>query len=186
MSTIASNHLMSRTLLLVFSILCWSGLAVPSVMAQEDAPSQNPDVISGSASVVDADIIRIGSQRVILWGLDAPERRQLCYRNGEEWGCYDAAFRTLEVLAGRGEVTCFLLGEADPFGRRHGVCESGGINLNEEMVRSGMALAYSEQTDEYELIQIDAISEGAGVWALDVEFQPPWDFRRTNTPGGYR
>jgi endonuclease YncB( thermonuclease family) len=183
---IASNSAMSRVQILIVSFLFWSGSAVPLVVAQDGLPIQNPDVVSGTASVIDADIIRVGEQRVILWGTDAPERRQSCYRNGEIWGCYDAAFRTLELLAGRGEVTCFLLGEPDPFSRRYGVCESGGLNINEEMVRAGMALAYSEQTDEYEMIQIDAISEGAGVWAIDVVFQPPWEFRRTNTPGGYR
>jgi len=186
MSTIASNPLMIRVIFLFIAFLCWSGSTVPLLAQQSGSTAQNPDIISGLASVIDSDIIRIGNQRVILWGIDAPERTQFCYRNGVEWGCQAAAFRTLEILAGRGEVSCYLLGDPDPFNRRYGVCESGGSNINEEMVLSGMALAFSEQTDEYEMIQLRAITEGNGVWALDVKFQPPWEFRRANTPGGYR
>jgi endonuclease YncB( thermonuclease family) len=144
------------------------------------------DVVTGAAEVIDADILKIGQQRVILWGIDAPERAQTCRRDGEHWGCYDAARRTLELLAGRGEVTCYLRGEADPFGRRHGVCESGGEDLAAEMVRKGMALAFADQTEEYAPVQIEAIAAEAGLWNIGVEFREPWEFRRTNTPGGYR
>ena len=140
----------------------------------------------GLANVVDADIIRIGKQRVILWGLDAPERRQACYKDDKKWGCYDAARRSLELLSGRGEVTCYLLGDPDPFNRRHGVCESGGTDINAEMVRRGMAVAWEEQTSDYIEIQLDAITEERGLWAVGVEFQLPWEFRLYNTPGGHR
>lgn len=150
------------------------------------ALSANEDIVSGDAEILDADIIKIGNQRVILWGLDAPERSQACYKNAEKWGCYDAAKRTLELLAGRGEVTCYLTGEPDPFNRRYGVCESGGDAINDAMVRRGMALAYEEQTKDYLDAQMEAIVEERGLWAVDVEFEPPWDFRRANTPGGYR
>lgn len=154
---------------------CVAGLAV----AQER--------LAGLAEVVDADIIRIGAQRVILWGIDAPEREQPCYRDGERWGCADAARRALELLAGRGEVVCVLTPDpADPFGRRHGVCESGGQDIAAEMVRRGMALAWLEQTDAYLPQQIEAITAEAGVWALGVEMDAPWDWRRNNTPGGFR
>ena len=161
------------------AIACVTILAFPS-------PGQCKDVITGFAEVIDADIIKIEKQRVILWGLDAPERRQTCHKDGKQWGCYDAARHSLELLAGRGEVTCYLLGEPDAFNRRHGVCESGGTDINAEMVRRGMAVAWEEQTADYVDIQLDAITEGRGLWAIGVEFQLPWEYRLYNTPGGYR
>lgn len=145
-----------------------------------------PDGISGMAEVIDADIIRIGNQRVILWGIDAPERRQTCRLNGEIWGCYDVAFRQLQLLAGRGEVNCVYYGDPDPFGRRFGVCESGGQDLNAEMVKAGHALAYSEETDAYLPQMGEAIASGLGLWQIGAIFEEPWEFRRRETPGGFR
>lgn len=167
---------MKSTILSIF-IICLTSIP---------ATAEDQQVISGEAEVMDADVIRIGNQRVILWGLDAPERNQSCYRNGERWGCADAAKRVLELLAGRGEVTCYLTGEPDPFNRRYGVCESGGDQINDLMVRRGMAMAYTEQTDDFVEAQMEAITEERGLWEVGVEFVPPWEFRLSNTPGGFR
>lgn len=144
------------------------------------------DIISGAARVIDADILIVAGQRVILWGLDAPERPQPCYLDGKEWGCHAAAKRTLEALAGRGDIDCILTGEADPFGRRHGVCTYGDEDLNAQMVLRGMALAFSEQTTDYDSQQIEAITAGVGLWQPGAEFMEPWIWRRANTPGGFR
>jgi endonuclease YncB( thermonuclease family) len=142
--------------------------------------------VRGMAEVIDADIIKIGDQRVILWGIDAPERRQTCQLNGEVWGCYDVAFRQLQLLAGRGEVVCYLTGDPDPFGRRFGVCDSGGADLNAEMVRAGLALAYAEESDAYLPQMAEAIAAGIGLWQIGAVFEEPWVFRMRETPGGFR
>lgn len=161
-----------------------AALALAGVAAQ--AASEPSGVVAGDARVIDADILIVGGERVILWGVDAPERSQACSLNGRVWGCYDAARRALESLAGRGAVSCTLLGEADPFGRRHGLCLSGDEDLAAELVRAGLALAYTEQTTEYEALQFEAIGAGVGLWQPGVIFEEPWDWRRSNTPGGYR
>jgi len=142
--------------------------------------------ISGKPDVLDADILKFGNQRVLLWGVDAPEKRQTCQLNGQKWGCYDVAFRHLQLLAGRGEVTCTYKGEPDPFGRRFGVCVSGGEDLNAEMVRAGMALAFDEESEDYLAAMADAITAGVGLWQVGVNFEEPWVFRRRETPGGFR
>jgi endonuclease YncB( thermonuclease family) len=142
--------------------------------------------IRGTPEVLDADILKFGTQRVILWGIDAPEKKQTCQLNGALWGCYDVAFRYLQLLAGRGEVTCTYKGDPDAFGRRFGVCESGGQDLNAEMVKAGMALAFDEEADDYDAAMADAITAAVGVWQPGVSFEEPWKFRRRETPGGYR
>ena len=164
---------------LVFAMIL-AGLSAGTALA-EDA-----DTISGTAAVIDADILKFGNQRVILWGIDAPERRQTCVMNNEVWGCYEVSRRYLELLAGRGEVTCKLLGDPDPFGRRFGTCESGGEDLNAQMVKAGLALAFDEETDMYDVDMADAITAGVGLWQPGVIFEEPWVFRRRETPGGYR
>ncbi len=145
-----------------------------------------PETVSGLAQVIDADILIVANRRVILWGLDAPERNQTCALGEDLWGCYDVAKRTLEALAGRGEITCFLTGEPDPFNRRHGVCTFGAEDINAEMVRMGAAMAFSEQTTDYEPQQLEAIAAGVGLWQPGAKFVEPWVWRRANSPGGYR
>ena len=94
----------------VLAVCAFADLA----QAQSDA-----DEIRGFPDVIDADVLRFGQQRVILWGVDAPERPQKCQLNGVFWGCYDAAKRQLQLLAGRGEVSCSFRGEPDPFNPDH-------------------------------------------------------------------
>lgn len=155
-------------------------------------PAQAQDIpepvgtITGAARVIDADILMIGQDRVILWGLDAPERAQRCRLNGRDWGCWEAAKRALQSLAERGEVTCTLHGEPDPFNRHYAICLSGDEDIGEALVAAGLAMAYSEQTSLYEAAQLGAITRGAGLWQEGAEFTEPWEFRRTQTPGGYR
>ena len=148
-------------------------------LLQAGVAAADGDTISGTARVIDADVIIVAEQRVMLWGLDAPERPQTCSINGRLWGCRDASLRTLETLAGRGEVSCRLVGKPDVFGRSFGVCESGGQDINSEMVRQGMALAYVRQTDEYVDDQLEAIAAQVGLWQPGVEFVEPWVYRET-------
>jgi endonuclease YncB( thermonuclease family) len=155
-------------------------LALPT---QAETP---PEIIKGEARVIDADILIVAGRRVILWGLDAPERAQTCNLDGKEWSCYDAAKRTLEALAGRGSIECTLTGDPDPFGRRYGVCTFGAEDLNAEMIQQGMALAFSEQTPDYEPQQLEAITAGVGLWQPGALFEEPWAWRRGHTPGGFR
>ena len=57
--------------------------------------------ISG-ASVTDGDTLWIGSERIRLHGIDAPESAQSCRAGGETWACGEAAIRAVrERLAGR-------------------------------------------------------------------------------------
>jgi endonuclease YncB( thermonuclease family) len=157
-------------------------LALPAPLAAETAP----EIVQGEARVIDADILIVAARRIILWGLDAPERAQTCNLNGKEWGCYDVAKRTLEALAGRGPIECVLTGEPDAFGRRYGVCTYNGEDLNAQMVLKGAALAFSEQTPDYEPLQLQAITDGVGLWQAGAVFEEPWAWRRSHTPGGYR
>lgn len=159
-----------------------SGAALISSAQAEAAETE----IRGTPEVIDSDILKFGTQRVILWGVEGPEKRQVCQLNGEPWNCHDVALRKLQLLAGRGEVVCQYQGDPDPFGRRFGICQSGGEDLNAEMIKTGVALAFEEETDAYVGQMAEAIGAGAGLWQPGVEFEEPWVFRRRETPGGYR
>ena len=168
------------TLVFSMAVLCSFAVGGPA-RAQTRATE-----VRGTAEVIDADILKFGNQRVILWGIDAPERPQTCQLNDMPWGCYDVAFRSLQLLAGRGEVVCYFHGDPDPFGRHFGICESGGKDLNAEMVKAGVALAFDEETDAYVGQMTEAIMAGVGLWQPGVWFEEPWAFRRRENPSGLR
>lgn len=145
------------------------------------------DVISGAGRAIDADIVAIGDQRIILWGLDAPERSQTCGSDNGTYSCYDDAIREAEELANNGEMSCTLMGDRpDPFGRWYGVCTAGGKEINAELVRAGLALAYRDQSEDYVAAEDEAKAAKLGLWRDGVTFVKPWQWRRTQNPGGFR
>lgn len=153
-------------------------LAVSGAVAQE--------VVTGAAKVVDADIIMVEKQRVILWAVDAPERPQKCFVGDLLWDCYSAARQALGELLALGEVSCTLQpGEPDKFNRRYGVCTSAGRDIGAELVRLGMARAYVEQGLDYVAQEEEAKAAAVGVFQPGAKVDAPWEFRKTD-PRNYR
>lgn len=151
------------------------------------APAAAADVVTGQATTVDADIILIGKQRVILYGIDAPDRDQLCQVGELLWGCWDAAKGALDQLMGTNEVTCTLTDDRpDPFGRRWGTCMVGDKDLAAEMVRAGMARAFIPQTKQYLPLEDEAKSAAVGVFQQGAIVDLPWKWRAEHSRSPYR
>lgn len=144
------------------------------------------EVVTGAAKVVDADIIMVDKQRVILWAVDAPERTQKCFVGELTWDCYGAARQALGELIASGEASCTLEpGAPDKFNRRYGVCTSAGKDVGAELVRLGMARAYVEQADLYAAQEDEAKAAAVGVFQPGAKVDAPWDWRKTD-PRNYR
>jgi endonuclease YncB( thermonuclease family) len=143
------------------------------------------DVVSGPVRAIDADIIMVNDQRVILYGVDAPERSQFCFVGNKKWGCWDAAMSALRTILEPGTASCTLSGEPDPFNRRYGVCTVDGKDVGAELVRSGMAMAFLDQGDDYAEIEQQARTAEVGLWQPRAKVDAPWVWRKRN-PGGYR
>ncbi len=125
--------------------------------------------------MIDGDTIALGSRRIRLQGIDAPETDQVCLdAQGERWTCGIAARERLsEHIAGR-PITCASNGE-DRYGRTLATCSADGENLNAWMVREGLALAYVQYSREYVADQTVARDQLKGLWA--GAFIAPWDWR---------
>lgn len=161
------------------------GLAVLALtLAVSGASAQ--EVVTGAAKVVDADIIMVEKQRVILWAVDAPERPQKCFVGDLTWDCYGAARQALGELIASGEASCTLQpGEPDKFNRRSGVCISAGKDIGAELVRLGMARAFVEQGPDYVAQEEEAKAAAVGVFQPRAKVDAPWDWRKTD-PRNYR
>lgn len=131
--------------------------------------------IGGRAEVTDGDSLEIGSTRLRLFGIDAPEGRQSCTRDGRDWACGNEAARKLRSLIGDRSITCTQR-DVDDYGRIVAVCRSGSADLAAEMVRAGFATAYRRYGSDYIDEENEARAAKRGIWA--GEFTPPEDWRR--------
>ncbi|HEX7237990.1 MAG TPA: thermonuclease family protein [Gammaproteobacteria bacterium] len=152
--------------------LSWPVLAALALWAEAACVPQ--ERFSGHAKVTDGDSLEIGSTRVRLYGVDAPEGRQSCTRNGRDWACGNEAARELRSLIGDRAVTCTKR-DVDSYGRIVAVCRNGATDLNAEMVRSGFATAYRRYSSDYVDEENEAHAARRGIWA--GEFENPEDYR---------
>ena len=139
--------------------------------------------IKGKATVVDGDTITINNTKIRFSGIDAPESyfyglTQYCEKpNGKIWACGKKATAALKKLIGKNDVECSDEG-LDKYGRTLSICYANGVDLQSEMVRSGMAVAYIRYSSRYENEMIEAMTNRAGIWSGD--FLDPEDWRRQN------
>ena len=139
--------------------------------------------IKGKATVVDGDTITINNTKIRFSGIDAPESyfygmTQYCEKpNGKIWACGKKATAALKKLIGKNEVECSDEGN-DKYGRTLSICYANGVDLQSEMVRSGMAVAYIRYSTRYENEMIEAMTNRVGIWSGD--FLDPEDWRRQN------
>ena len=105
-------------------------------------------------------------------GIDAPEGRQTCVRDGRPWRCGDASRDVLRRLA-QGSVTC-KGEEVDQHDRLLAVCYAQGVDVNRAMVAEGAAVAYGRYRSE----EAAARQARKGLWGS--EFERPRDWRDKN------
>jgi len=99
--------------------------APPSESSIVVNPPSKPQTISGRASVIDGDTIEIHSERIRLFGIDAPESGQPCTIQGKTSLIgKDAAFALTDKIGGQ-VVECRPR-DRDRFNRRVAVCSVGG------------------------------------------------------------
>jgi endonuclease YncB( thermonuclease family) len=149
-------------------------LAPASVTLRVDAPAASPPAhvaeIRGVARVTDGDTLRVGAERIRLFGIDAPETGQRC----GGWDCGAAATSRLADLVGGDTIRCAPR-DRDQYGRLVAVCTARGVDLGGRLVAEGLARAYTRYGDAYAAAEADARTERLGLWRGAAE--APWEYR---------
>jgi endonuclease YncB( thermonuclease family) len=153
----------------------WSGALAFALLVCGCAPAAD---LSGRATVVDGDSLQMGGASIRIFGIDAPEGRQTCAREGRSWDCGETAARELRTLIGTRTLHCTER-DIDTYGRIVAVCTNGETDLGAAMVRAGFALAYRQFSDAYVDEEREARDARRGIWV--GSFTPPWDWRRNPT-----
>lgn len=170
--------------------LVWAGTAVAAggagvlllfLLLPEPSTDLAQGDISGPACIEDGDTLHINGKRsygecrnghsVVLYGIDAPELKQDCHHQGTDWACGRQAASTLLHLTRDKTVTC-VGNSHDADGSLIAVCHVDGQDLNELMVRMGMAISVGSR---YALEEGAARTAHAGIWM--GAFDRPADWR---------
>jgi endonuclease YncB( thermonuclease family) len=141
--------------------------------------AQTPDAyyeIQGRVSVIDGDSLDFRGQRLRLFGIDAPEKRQPCFDSaGKEWACGQRAANLVDEFIADRPVKCHAK-DHDRYGRTVVQCWVGaGVDIGEWAVRNGLAVAYRRYASEYIAAEQQARNKHIGVWS--GTFEMPWDWR---------
>jgi endonuclease YncB( thermonuclease family) len=148
---------------------CVSLVTACSVAAQQAL--RKGDQIAGQATVVDAASFDIRSNRIRLWGIDAPERGASCYRNGRRWKPADDAAAALRRCVAGKTVTCRVWSVKREWFRMVHTSEcwtDDGQDVGQCVVRGGWASDYACYSGGYYRdLETEAKNKSLGLWSCD-------------------
>ena len=133
-------------------------------------------VKSQTIKIVDGDTIHLNGEKIRFVGIDTPELKQICIKEGIQDSCGVTAKQILIDKIGNNKVECISEGK-DQYKRTLAECFVNNKSLSSYLVRSGYAFAYRRyskkfiQDEDYARINI------LGMWSMDFDY--PWDYRKS-------
>ena len=98
-------------------------------------------VKSQDLRVVDGDTIHLNGEKIRFTGIDTPELKQTCLKDGVKEPCGVTAKKILIDKIGNNSVECISEGK-DQYKRTLAECFVNNESLSSYLVRSGYAFAY--------------------------------------------
>ena len=127
-----------------------------------------------NVKVIDGDTIHIGKLKYRFSGIDAPETKQLCKKNGKEILCGVLAKNVLIEKINNSPVTC-KIEEIDRYKRLVAECFVREESLSKFLVKNGYAVAYRRYSMKFVEDENCAKENKLGLWSMTFEY--PWDYR---------
>mgnify|MGYP003684685771 FL=1 len=119
--------------------------------------------------------IYIGKNKYRFSGIDAPEIKQTCEKDGALFLCGAKAKEVLQNKISGHKVTCVEEEEKDYYKRILAECFVNGESLSAYMVRSGYAFAFRKYSKKFIKDEEFAKANRLGLWKSSFEY--PWDVR---------
>ena len=127
--------------------------------------------------VVDGDTIHLNGEKIRFTGIDTPELKQTCVKEGLTEPCGVTAKEILIKKIGDNKVECINEGK-DQYKRTLAECFVNDKSLSSYLVRSGYAFAYRKYSKKFIKDEDYARLNKIGMWSMNFEY--PWDFRKNN------
>ena len=135
------------------------------------------DIKSQELKVVDGDTIHLNGEKIRFSGIDTPELKQTCLKEGIQNPCGVTAKQILIAKIGNNNVKCISEGK-DQYKRILAECFVNNESLSSYLVRSGYAFAYRKYSKNFIPDEDYARINKLGMWSM--EFDYPWDYRKNN------
>ena len=132
----------------------------------------------------DGDTIKINNNKIRLFGIDAPEKKQLCEKIfltisfisfKKKYPCGEISTEKLKKLINKNIIKCHVEGK-DRYQRKLAICFRNKLNINSWLVRNGYAVSYQKYSKKYLSEEIEAKNDKKGIW--QGKFEMPWDWRK--------
>ena len=153
-------------------------------LTYNDVKSEEIKEISGNAQIIDGDTIKINSNKIRLYGIDAPEFNQLCkkpyltifiFTFNKDYRCGKISTEKLKKKINNKVINCKIL-DIDRYKRLIGECYKRNLNLNSWLVSNGYAVAYKKYSRKYSYLEKQAKDNQKGIWGGN--FDMPWNWRK--------
>jgi len=135
------------------------------------------DIKSQDIKITDGDTIKIDGDKIRFSGIDTPELKQTCDKDGVKILCGLNAKKILVNKIGNNKVTCVREGK-DRYKRVLAECFVNNESLSSYLVRSGYAFAYRKYSKKFIPDEEFAKSNKLGMWSMKFDY--PWDWRKKN------
>ena len=134
-------------------------------------------VRSQDLRVVDGDTIDLNGEKIRFTGIDTPELKQTCIKEGVINPCGVIAKEILIKKINDNKVECISNGK-DKYKRTLAECFVNGESLSSYLVRSGYGFAYRKYSKKFILDEDYAKANKLGMWSMKFDY--PWDYRKYN------
>ena len=132
-------------------------------------------VKSQTIKIVDGDTIHLNGEKIRFTGIDTPELKQTCLKEGVKDFCGVTAKQILIDKIGNDNVECISDGK-DQYKRTLAECFVNNESLSSYLVRSGYAFAYRKYSKKFVPDEDYARINKIGMWSM--EFDYPWVYRK--------
>ena len=132
-------------------------------------------VRSQDLRVVDGDTIHLNGEKIRFTGIDTPELKQTCLKEGVINPCGVIAKEILIKKINDNKVECISNGK-DQYRRTLAECFVNGESLSSYLVRSGYGFAYRKYSKKFILDEDYAKANKIGMWSMKFDY--PWNFRK--------